>query len=88
MNANDIASQVVAFTSATGGGVHTRVPVIGQTGDVVAICGVRAGPADAVQVETADFPMPWRCADLSSAERYVTRQRLMFTWNGSAFVQQ
>lgn len=86
---NDQVSQVVAFTQASGGGVHTIGPVLQQTGDVVAICGVRAGPNGAVQVETADFPVPWRCGDPSSAdERYVTRQWLTFTWNGSAFVRQ
>lgn len=85
---DDIASQVVAFT-ATGDGAHTIGSVLAQTGDVVAICGVRAGPSGAVQVETADFPVPWRCADSAQAtERYVTRQWLTFTWNGSAFVQQ
>jgi hypothetical protein len=88
-NANDIVSQVVAFTPASGGGVRTIGPVLGQTGDVVAICGVRAGSNGAVQVEIADFPVPWRCAEPSSADqRYVTRQWLTFTWNGSAFVQQ
>ena len=86
---DDIASQVVAFTLASGGGVHTIGSVLQQAGDVVAICGVRAGPNDAIQVQTADFPVPWRCADPTSAdERYVTRQWLTFTWNGSAFVQQ
>jgi hypothetical protein len=55
----------------------------------MAICAVRAGPDGSVQVETADFPVPWRCADPSLAtERYVTRQWLTFTWTGSAFVQQ
>lgn len=86
--ANDIASQVVAFTPASGDGVRTIGPVLRQTGGVVAICGVRAGPDGAVQVETADFPVPWRCADPASAQkRYVTRQQLTFTWNGSAFVR-
>jgi len=89
MHANDIASQVVAFTPATGNGVRTIGTVLAQTGDVVAICGVRAGKDGAVQVETADFPVPWRCADPTSAnERYVTRQWLTFTWTGSAFAQQ
>ena len=89
MNGNDIASQVVAFTPASGGGVRTVGPVVGQTGDVVAICGVRTGPDGAIQVEIADFPVPWRCAEPSSADqRYVTRQWLTFTWNGSAFVQR
>jgi len=89
MHLNDIASQVVAFTPASGGGVRTIGTVLAQTGDVVAICGVRAGSDGAIQVETADFPVPWRCSDPSSAaERYVTRQWLTFTWNGSAFVRQ
>jgi hypothetical protein len=84
----NVASQVVAFTSGPGG-VRTLGRVLGQTGDVAAICGVRAGPAGAVQVEVADFPVPYRCADPeTAAERYVTRQWLTFTWNGSAFVQQ
>lgn len=86
---DDVVSQVVAFKPASGGEVHTIGSVLGQTGDVVAICGVRAGTNGAVQVETADFPVPWRCADPTSADqRYVTRQWLTFTWNGSAFVQQ
>jgi hypothetical protein len=86
---DDVVSQVVAFTPASGGGVHTIGPVLQQTGNVVAICGVRAGPNGAIQVETADFPVPWRCAEPTSAdERYVTRQWLTFTWDGSAFVQQ
>jgi hypothetical protein len=85
----DAVSQVLAFTPTSGGGVHTIGPVLKQTGDVIAICGVRAGPNGAVQVETADFPVPWRCADPTlAAKRYVTRQWLTFTWNGSAFVQQ
>lgn len=89
MNGNDIASQVVAFTPASGGGIHTMASVLGQTGDVVAICGVRAGTNGAVEVETVDFPVPWRCADpVSADQRYVTRKWLTFTWNGSAFVQQ
>ena len=89
INGNDSPSQVVAFTPASGGGVRTIGSVLQQTGDVVAICGVRAGTNGAVQVETADFPVPWRCADPTSAdERYVTRQWLTFVWNGSAFVQQ
>jgi len=88
MTGNDPVSQVVAFTPTSGGGVHTIGAVLKQTGDVVAICAVRAGPDGTVQVETADFPVPWRCADPSlAAERYVTRQWLTFTWNGSAFVQ-
>ena len=82
-------SQVLAFTATTGGKIRTIGPVIQQTGGVVAICGVRAGTDGAIQVETADFPVPWRCADpTSAAERYVTRQWLTFTWNGSAFVQR
>ncbi len=89
MNGNDIASQVLAFTPTADGEVRTMGPVLAQTGDVVAICGVRAGGNGAVQVQVADFPVPWRCADPSSAEeRYVTRQWLTFTWNGSSFAQQ
>ncbi|MCY1138185.1 hypothetical protein OWR29_09265 [Actinoplanes sp. Pm04-4] len=89
MNGNDIGSQVVAFGAAPGGGVRTIGPVLQQGGAVVAICGVRAGTGGAVQVETADFPVPWRCADADQGKpRYVTRQWLTFTWNGSAFVQQ
>jgi hypothetical protein len=85
----DSVSQVVAFTATAGGGVRTIGPVLQQTGGVVAICGVRTGTDGAIQVETADFPVPWRCADPSSAdERYVTRQWLTFTWNGSAFVER
>nr|WP_296073746.1 hypothetical protein [uncultured Actinoplanes sp.] len=85
----DPVSQVVAFASASGGEVRTIGPVLQQTGDVIAVCGVRAGVDGAVQVEIADFPMPWRCGDPGSAnQRYVTRQWLTFTWNGSAFVQQ
>jgi hypothetical protein len=86
---NDPVSQVVAFAPASGGGVRTIGPVLAQAGAVVAICGVRAGANGAIQVQTADFPVPWRCADPSSAApRYVTRQWLTFAWNGSAFVQQ
>ncbi|GID98065.1 hypothetical protein ACFQFC_13050 [Amorphoplanes digitatis] len=86
---HDVMSQVVAFAPATGGKVRTIGAVLGQTGDIVAICGVRAGANGAVQIEIADFPVPWRCADPSSAdERYVTRQWLTFAWNGSAFVQR
>jgi hypothetical protein len=86
---DDLASQVVAFAPGAGDGVHTIGSVLQQTGDVVGICAVRAGPDGAVQVETADFPLPWRCAEPTQAnERYVTRQWLTFTWNGSAFVQQ
>ena len=85
----DVVSEVVAFTPASGGGVHTIGSVLTQTGNVIAICGVRAGAGGTVQVETADFPVPWRCADPTSAnERYVSRQWLTFTWNGSSFVQQ
>ncbi|MEV6304903.1 hypothetical protein AB0M02_36210 [Actinoplanes sp. NPDC051861] len=86
---NDAVSRVLAFTPAPGGGVRTLGSVAEQSGDVAAICGVRAGADGAVQVETADFPVPWRCADPESGtERYVTRQWRTFTWNGSAFVQQ
>ncbi|BCJ41431.1 hypothetical protein GCM10010168_55700 [Actinoplanes ianthinogenes] len=82
-------SQVLAFTPAEGGGIRTIGPVLQQTGGVVAICGIRAGANGAIQVETADFPVPWHCADPTSADqRYVTRQWLTFTWNGSGFVQQ
>ena len=85
----DPVSQVVAFTAAAGGGVRTIGPVVQQTGGVVAICGVRAGPDGAIQVEAADFPVPWRCADPTSADqRYVTRTWLTFTWNGTAFEQR
>jgi len=86
---SDPVSQVVAFAAAPGGEVRTIAPVLQQTGDVIAVCGVRAGTNGAVQVEIADFPVPWRCGDPSSAnQRYVTRQSLTFTWTGSAFVQQ
>ena len=86
---NDIVSQVVAFTPASGGRVRTIGPVLAQTGDTLSICSVRAGASGTVQVEIADFPVPWRCADPTSAdERYVTRQWLTFTWSGSAFVEQ
>ncbi|MCU7724379.1 hypothetical protein ODJ79_11690 [Actinoplanes sp. KI2] len=86
---NDVGSQVVAFTPGPGGEVRTVGSVLQQGGDVDALCGVRAGASGTVQVEIADFPVPWRCADPSSAnERYVTRQWLTFGWNGSAFVQQ
>ncbi|WP_030439946.1 hypothetical protein [Actinoplanes subtropicus] len=89
MYQNDIASQVVAFAPADGDRVRTIGPVLAQTGKLMSICGLRAGPNGAVQVEIADFPVPWRCADPSSAnQRYVTRQWLTFTWSGSAFVQQ
>jgi hypothetical protein len=88
-NGNDIASQVIGFAPAAGGGVRTIGTVLRQGGAVVAICAVRAGTGGAVQVETADFPVPWRCADADQGKpRYVTRQWLTFAWNGSAFVQQ
>jgi hypothetical protein len=86
---NDIASQVVAFTPGPGDAVRTIGPVLGQTGEVAGICGVRAGSNGAVQVRVAGFPTPWRCAETTEAnERYVTTQWLTFVWNGSAFVQQ
>jgi hypothetical protein len=85
----DPVSQVVAFTPASGGGVRTIGSVLQQTGDVLAICRMRAGTDGTIRVYTADFPVPWRCADPESAdERYVNRQWLTFAWNGSAFVQQ
>ncbi|WP_433292432.1 hypothetical protein ACQP2F_27985 [Actinoplanes sp. CA-030573] len=86
---DDVGSQVVAFTRGPGGGVRTIGPVLRQGGDAVAICGVRSGPGGTVQVQIADFPVPWRCADPTLGdERYITRQWLTFAWDGSAFAQR
>ncbi|PRX22253.1 hypothetical protein [Actinoplanes italicus] len=89
MSDNDIASRILALTNGSGGGVRTVGTVIEQAADAVAICGIRAGTDGAIQVEIADFPMAWRCAERQLAnERYISRQWLTFTWNGSSFVQQ
>ena len=85
----DVVSQVVAFTPDAGHKIRTLGAVARQTGDIVAICAVRAGPDGKVQVQTVNFPVPWRCADPASAEaRYYTRHWLTFIWTGSAFAQQ
>jgi hypothetical protein len=85
----ETVSRVLALAPEPGGGIRTIGPVVEQVGSAAAICGVRAGSDGAIQVEIADFPMAWRCAEPQVARyRYISRQWLTFTWSGSGFVQQ
>jgi hypothetical protein len=89
MSSFEIVSRVLAFAPGPGGGIRTIGSVVEQVGSAAAICGVRPGPDGAIQVEIADFPMAWRCAEPQVARyRYISRQWLTFTWSGSGFVQQ
>jgi hypothetical protein len=83
----DPTSQVVAFRRDAGGGIRTIAQVTRPAGTVIAICGLRADSAGAIEVQVADFPIPFGCSDAGrTGDRFITTQWRTFSWNGSTFV--
>lgn len=83
-----ITSQVLAFHRDANGGIRTVGQVTRPAGAVIAICGVRIDSVGAIEVQVADFPIPFGCSDAGrTGHRYITTQWRTFTWNGSTFVQ-